>query len=336
MIDGHGDDIFRYGDKIKVNFSTNIQQTVDHSGLLAHLGKQGAIFKNYPEPEPKRVEHKLALTHGIGKENIIVTNGATEAIYLLAQAFTGRRSAIIKPTFREYQDACRVFNHSVSFITTPYCAENGFDMVWLCNPNNPDGHVYDRNKLLLSIDYHHETLFIVDQAYAGYSVKPILSISDIMTRKNIVMLQSLTKQFVVPGLRIGYAIGNPEIINKLRSLRMPWSVNTIAVEAALYLIDNADIYRFNAAFLNAEALRLAGALRDIGIHVYDTDCNFILAKLPDRTAAALKEWLIANHGLLIRDASNFEGLTPRHFRVAAQSRIENDLLINALKKWITL
>ncbi len=144
MIDGHGDDLFRYGGAVKVNFSTNIPQRVDHSGLLDHLSRQGDIFRNYPEPAPLSVERKLAALHGLDERNVIVTNGATEAIYLLAHAWMGRRSVIIAPTFREYQDACSVFGHTVNFVGSLEELPEGPDMVWLCNPNNPTGHVYDR------------------------------------------------------------------------------------------------------------------------------------------------------------------------------------------------
>lgn len=335
MIDGHGDDLFRFGDKIKINFSTNIPQAVDHSGLLTHLAKAGAVFKNYPEPEPRSVEQKLATLHDIDAENVIVTNGATEAIYLLAHAYQDGKSAIIVPTFREYQDACRVYNHSLQFITSLEEIEYSHSMAWLCNPNNPTGHVYDRERLLTVIDNHPATLFVVDQAYATFSVKDVLSIADIIIRKNVVMLHSLTKQFVVPGLRIGYAIGPAEILNRLRALRMPWSVNSIAIEAAHYLLDNSSDYVFDAISLYNQAKILCEEMRKLGMVVIDTDCNFLLASLPYDTAAQLKLWLIERYGLLIRDASNFEGLTARHFRVAAQTPQENITLINALKEWIS-
>ncbi len=335
MIDGHGDDLFRFGDKIKINFSTNIPQSVDHSGLLTHLAEAGAVFKNYPEPAPRSVEQKLAILHDVNAENVIVTNGATEAIYLLAHAYQDGKSAIIVPTFREYHDACRVYNHSLRFITSLDEIDDSHSTVWLCNPNNPTGQVYDRERLLTVIDNHPATLFVVDQAYAAFSVKDVLSIADIMMRKNVVMLHSLTKQFVVPGLRIGYAIGSLEILNRLRSLRMPWSVNSIAIEAAHYLLDNSSKYVFDTILLHNQAKVLSEEMRKLGMVVIDTDCNFLLAQLPYGTAALLKSWLIERYGILIRDASNFEGLTAGHFRVAAQAAQENLTLINAVKEWIS-
>ncbi len=337
MIDGHGDDLFRYKEKIRINFSTNIPQTVNHDGLMDHLYGCGATFRNYPEPAPRSVELRLAEFHGTAEENIIVTNGATEAIYLIAQYFSGKRSAILVPTFREYQDACKVFHHDVEFIGDLNKIEDSHpDSVWLCNPNNPDGRVLDHKALLHTIDRFSGILFVVDQAYSRYSVMPVLTDSEVLERKNVILLNSLTKQFVVPGLRIGYAVGSRDIIEKLRKVRMPWSVNSIAIEAAHYLIGHAGDYAVDSNGLHAEALRVSAALREMGIVIEPTDCNFLLAQLPDRSASQLKDWLIENYGILIRDASNFEGLTVRHFRVAAQSPEENDKLIEALEKWISL
>lgn len=337
MIEGHGDDLFRFKGKVRINFSTNIPQNVSHDRLLDHLYNCGAIFSNYPEPEPRSVERSIAKINNLSPENIIVTNGATEAIYLLAHLFMGKKSAVIAPTFREYQDAAKVFSHSVSFIHFINEIEScDADVIWLCNPNNPTGQVFDREKLLSVIDRCPDKVFVIDQAYSLYSVKPVLSMKDASERKNVVILYSLTKQFMIPGLRIGYAVGPADLFNDLRKLRMPWSVNSLAIEAAHYLLDNNDDYRIDKSVLHEEALRLSEALRDMGMTVEQTDCNFLLAKLSSGTAEELKEWMVENHGILIRDASNFEGLTQSHFRIAAQSREENDLFIKSMKEWISL
>ena len=138
---------------------------------------------------------------------------------------------------------------------------------------------------------------------------------------------------MVPGLRIGYAVGSGAIMDRLRGLRMPWSVNSVAISAAHYLIDNSWQYRIDAVPLHNEACRLVRALREMGIEAADTDCNFILASPQARLVGSAQDVACGHHGLLIRDASNFEGLSPRHFRIAAQSRDENNLLINAMEQW---
>ena len=341
MIEGHGDDIFRYSGKVKVNFSTNILQGVDHSGLMGFLASCQGLLSNYPEPEPASVEKKLSEAYGIPVENIIVTNGATEAIYLIARKLHGSTSAVVAPTFREYQDACAMFGHDVLFIhesaaldaVLPACDA---DVVWLCNPNNPTGKVFFREGLLKIIDAMRGTLFVIDQAYADYSVADVLTVCDVLSRENVIMLQSLTKQFAVPGLRIGYAVAPERMVDALRKMRMPWSVNSFAIKASHYLLEHREEYHIDRNHLHEEALGISRALRCLGIECHDTDCNFILCRLPDGKASQLKEWLMERHGLLIRDASNFETLDHAYFRIAAQDHKSNELLVECIKEWISL
>lgn len=336
MTEGHGDDIFRYGNKIRYNFSTNVYQNVDHRNLIRHIANLGDIFRNYPEPEAKSVEAILSKGLGINKENVLVTNGATEAIYLIAHISQGKHSAIVVPTFREYQDGCQVFQHAITFISSPADIPENSDIVWICNPNNPTGKTYDVAMLLAIIKNNPDKLFVIDQAYADYSIKATFSPDVIYLQHNVLLLYSLTKRFAVPGLRIGYVVGQEKVIKKLREIRMPWSVNSIAIKAAQFLLTNTNIYPIDKVTLHNEAKRISEGFSAMGIKVMPTDCNFLLATLPDRSAAELKEWLIDNYGILIRDASNFETLGSRHFRVAAQSREENSILINAIKEWISL
>ena len=98
MIDGHGDDAYRYG-HIRVNFSSNVYTHVNHDSLNGYLFRQMACIRTYPEPEPYTLERELAARYRVAPENVCVTNGATEAIYLIAQAWRGSRSAILMPTF---------------------------------------------------------------------------------------------------------------------------------------------------------------------------------------------------------------------------------------------
>ncbi|MDE6379880.1 MAG: aminotransferase class I/II-fold pyridoxal phosphate-dependent enzyme [Muribaculaceae bacterium] len=341
MIDGHGDDVFRYGGKVKVNFSTNIHQGVDHSGLMRHLASCPGLLSNYPEPEPFSVENKLGEIHGIQVDNIIVTNGATDAIYLIARKMQGAISAVIVPTFREYQDACVMFGHDIRFFLESEVLDGTLyacnaDVVWICNPNNPTGRVVNREGLLKIIDSKPETLFVIDQAYADYSVVDVLTVHDVLSRKNVIMLQSLTKRFAVPGLRIGYAVAASEIISGLRSMRMPWSVNSFAIEASHYLFEHKEAYHIDKNQLHEEAVGMSQALRRLGIECNDTDCNFVLCRLPKGKASQLKEFLMYRYGLLIRDASNFETLDHAYFRVAAQGHESNELLIKCIEEWMSL
>lgn len=335
MTDGHGDDLYRYGGRILHNFSSNIFTGIDHAPLMRHLAGCEWCVKRYPEPEPYSLEKRIAADIGVDAENVIVTNGATEAIYLMAQFRQGATSHIVVPTFREYQDACKLHSHEIHFTESVKKAAAAYgDMVWMCNPNNPTGEMTPAEELLRLASVHKEKIFVIDQAYALYTSLPVISAREAVDAGNILLLSSLTKDFAIPGMRIGYAVGAGDIIAKMKGCRMPWAVNALAIEAATYLLDHKDEYHVDAALLHREALRITKALSDMGVKPAPTECNFILCELPISTSAELKKYLIDEYGILIRDASNFEGLNARHFRVAAQTPEENDLLTDAIAKWI--
>ena len=110
MTDGHGDDTYRYGN-IRANFSSNVYAHFDHTALYAHLATRLPSVSHYPEPVARRLEAELAAAMGLEERQVAVTNGATEAIYLVAQALRRSRSAILQPAFAEYADACRLHEH---------------------------------------------------------------------------------------------------------------------------------------------------------------------------------------------------------------------------------
>ena len=321
MLQGHGDDAYRYAG-IRHNFSSNIFSHADLSGLKTFLSSRLDVIGTYPEPEPRALERLIAEQSGVGEECVLVTSGATEAIYLIAESWKALPYEISQPTFSEYADACQTVDMQQG--------SNG--ILWLCNPNNPTGSVIPKADVLgLAKRYH---LFVLDQSYEDYTLAPLLSPAEAVAAGNILQLHSLTKTYCIPGLRIGYVVGAAALIGQLRQRLRPWSVNALAIEAATWLIRNhVRVLPELTAYL-AEAQRLRNALHAIdGISVEPTSTNFMLCRLDERlgiTAAELKEHLATRNGLLIRDASNFEGLTPYHFRVAAQTREEDDELIRSL------
>ncbi len=328
MIEGHGDDLYRYAGKVRHNFSSNILQSVDHTPLLLRISGLPELLTSYPEPEPRSVERMIEDIRDLPDGSVMVTAGATDAIYLIARAFAGKKSSVPSATFSEYGDACRMAGHTFTDLASA-------DLVWLCNPNNPDGKVTPRVDVLSMISSRPDAIFILDHAYADYTTEPLVTPQEAVKAGNVLMLNSLTKRFSVPGLRIGYITGTPGLLETLRKLRMPWSVGAISIAAAKYLLENRDAYSIDAAGLHTEALRMTEELQGAGFTVQPTDCNFFLVTLPHGTSASLKEWLVDRHGLLVRDASNITG-NERDIRIAVQTPGENNLLINALKEWISL
>lgn len=322
MIQGHGDDSYSYDD-IRLNFSSNIYAHADMQALKEYLRGRLDVIGTYPEPDARAVAETLAHKHGIATDCVLVTNGATEAIYLIAQMLQREgfdRYTVQQPTFSEYADACRLYGMQATELPGMHTIR------WVCNPNNPTGQVEEQ------LRKDEFGMVVIDQSYEDFTQKKLLSPAEALRQENMVQIHSLTKTYAVPGLRIGYVVAAKNVIDRLRQLLRPWSVNALAIEAAQWLIEHdAKAVRDVDAYL-AEAQRLNRMLNDIPfVEVMPTETNFMLARLKRKTAAELKDYLARQHHILIRDASNFEGLTPYHFRVAAQLPAENDLLVDAIR-----
>ena len=328
MIEGHGDDTYRY-EGIRANFSSNICQHTDLSALKAHLTSRLDLIANYPEPEAWTLEKLIAEKLGIPARCVVVTNGATDAIYLIAQTFPFDYK-ILGPTFSEYEDACKMF------FGNPY-----LHSLWLCNPNNPNGYYYSEDDIMLFSRNFDKV--VVDQSYECYTDKPVLDAQTAVGMKNVILIHSMTKTYGVPGLRLGYITANASLTALLRQQMRPWAVNALAIEAGKFLMANGQALRPDLK----EAQRLRGQLHALkGISVDETCTNFMLCKIDgstavpagfpaNHTASRLKEYLVCEHKMLIRDASNFNGLTPFHFRIAAQTPAENDALVAAIQQFLS-
>ena len=205
MIYGHGDDAYRYGDKIKIDFSSNVYSGADLSALKEHLMAHFDVVSHYPEPQPQELEQLLADHLGVPENTVMVTNGANEAIYLVAQMYKGWASVIPQPTFNEYEDACKAFGHLISYNSADELEVLPQDrLYWICNPNNPTGNVLLKSLLNHIIRQHPRYLHVVDQSYADYTLSPTLEAKEMTDCFNVLLIHSLSKKYCIPGLRLGY------------------------------------------------------------------------------------------------------------------------------------
>ena len=391
MLQGHGADFYRFARPIRANFSSNVPGRVDLGALKAHLQAHLDLIGHYPEPEPYTLEAALAAKHAIDPAAVCVTNGATEAIYLIANAFARSHSTILQPTFSEYADGCRLYHHifipcarqnlfepsegalvrknlplhqayaqinesaaADGFLPSEHFSASevktrsseaadgerclvkpGMTLMWLCNPNNPTGSVVPKEELTAAIKENPDTVFIIDQSYGFFTREPLLSPAEAIAYPNVVQLHSMTKRYALPGLRLGYITADPALLKRIRAVRMPWSVNALAIEAGLYLCTHPETAPVKLPALLAETGRLRKRLDALpGLSAEPTRTHFFLCRLAKAQAADLKQWLAVNHGILIRDASNFEGLDEHCFRIATQTPEENDLLVDAVRKYL--
>ena len=355
MIEGHGDDAWKYNTTIKADFSSNVLYGPLDAGLLTHLQDTLTAVTHYPEAGAQTLQTAAAKAYGVAEECVLVTSGVTEAIYLIAQVFRRHTAIVYTPAFAEYEDACAVQGMTVVFrdwdeLRRARLPDNG--LVFLCNPNNPTGWAVSLDRM----GEYPDTLFVVDESYIEFAPAAVSVLGRGLP--NVMVLRSLTKSCRIPGLRVGFVIGADGLITRLRDGKMPWSVNRPAIEAGLYIFSHPRDFEVPAERLVAETRAWQEELRAVlgdgktagqpalgnggtgtaargagSWKVWDTDTHYFLIEAPaEWPAYALKKRLIERYGLLVRDASNFRGLGPNIIRVACQAPEYNRLLTKVLRE----
>ena len=327
MIEGHGDDAWKYKVAIHADFSSNVFYGELDRGLLRHVQSAVGDVTHYPEAGAQSLQAAAAGAYGVRYDEVLVTNGATEAIYLIAQAFRDRRATIYVPAFAEYEDACVAQGMTIVFrdweeLRRGEIADEG--LVFLCNPNNPTGAALSPELLRA----RRNAIFVVDESYIEFTRAADSMVDRWAEFPNVLVLRSLTKRCRIPGLRVGFVLGAAELVERLRKLKMPWSVNQLAMAAGLYIFNHPQDFVLPLEPLLAETAAWQEELRAAtGWRVHPTDTHYFLIDTP----APLKMQLLTEYGLLVRDASNFRGLGRPVIRVACQGREHNQFLTEALR-----
>ena len=338
MLQGHGDDAYRYPNQIIADFSTNVWYGGEPLGLKDYIFDQWPTINRYPEVMAESLTEIVAAHHHLNSGQILINNGTTETIYLIAQAFAGKKTTIVTPAFAEYEDACALYQHQLTFLPWAAIAEQpalSTDLVFICNPNNPTGEVFPG--LENWVKNNPQTLFVVDEAFIDFTYQMGSSISLINRYPNLLIMHSLTKAYAIPGLRLGYLVASELLIAQLKTKKQPWTVNTIALQAGKFIFENYQQIQIPLRKLLTDKEKFTATLsQNTALKIHQSATHFFLAETLKNDAAKLKQFLIEKHGLLIRDASNFRGLTPRHFRIATLSTEKNNLLIDALTEWKNL
>ncbi|BBE18294.1 L-threonine 3-O-phosphate decarboxylase [Aquipluma nitroreducens] len=337
MINGHGDDSHCLNVPIRADFSSNVWFEGTPPELICYLQQKLHLIGNYPEPDAAGLCQGIANFHEVNSEQVLAFNGSVEAFYTVALAFRKAVSAILYPAFSEYGDACRLHRHVPSFFRSDEAKQalnSGANLFWIGTPNNPDGHFFSFREIVEWLNRFPNTIFVIDEAYAAFipdfqSVIPL-------TQKypNLIVIRSLTKCCAIPGLRLGYVVTSAKLAERLRKFQQPWSVNALAQEAGKFLMEHLKVHSFDAQSIQQLSMKLQQSIGEIsGFKVIPAKTPYFLVEMQLGTAAELKKFLVQEHGILIRDASNFNGLDERYFRVCTRNESDNQLLIDGLKSY---
>ena len=359
MIIGHGGNMKDLAKKV----GCAVDDIIDMSSNLNPLGPPETIEKvildnlikirSLPEPDALTMRKGFAGFHGIDHTQVVAGNGTTWFIYTIPKAFGSKKVLICGPTYSDYKDACLM--HKIDFHHCTATAENSFnpdideisrmakqaDTIFICNPNNPTGSLILREKLEYLIQKHENTIFIIDESYLPFVDKADeYSLVSKTGYENLIVLSSMSKIFRIPGLRTGFLSGAQGLCEKIMAYYQPWSVNVLAQAVIEHIFDYSErikpFYGKTRAYIKEEKQIFLESLKGAqGINLFKTSTYFILAGLTNgMTSKAFCE-KIGRHKILIRDCSNFFGLSDQYVRFSLKERQINEHLAELIKQAVT-
>lgn len=286
-------------------------------------------------PEYKLLIAMIAKDLRVATENIFITNGSDDAIKMLIDILfaKGETVTLPVPTFFIYNHFLKL--RAVNIDETPYLLErgkfafptkdvlrsikSGSRGVIVCNPGNPIGIPIEKKDLFaIARETHkHNIPFIVDEAYVEYSDTTLVPL--IMRYPNVIVLRTFSKAYGLAGLRVGYAVATEEVTGALQKLRLPWSVNHVAVEAAKVVLREKKTILKDVKRQKARLKDLHTILRKKRVPVYLTATNFLLARVGDAKHVVA---LLKGKHVLVKDLTGYpaeHGLLSNVLRITVPS-----------------
>ena len=366
----HGGNIFQFAHEQRiepyevVDFSANINPLGPSQRGLDALNAQLRYISHYPDATNDDVLNAIADTYEMDKHQIIVGNGAAELLYAICRlpGYTG--AFVPAPGFSEYKEALeaskipvrdifyrpRKDDNGKPYFEVPYLAletfaaelkgQDGRIIVFLGNPNNPDGTLLDKDHIrtVASMLKDANSLLVIDESFIDFVGNDPLQDNEHSMRSlvnefdNIIVVHSFTKFYAVPGLRIGAAFANETLITQLQQYIPSWSVNTLAQAYTKAALNDVDYIKRTKQELNEERAFMYNALDDIeGITVYPPSANFILFQVNQEgiTANYINEEL-KKYNMIVRNCDSYVGLTNHWVRIAIKDHETNIKLVDKL------
>jgi histidinol-phosphate aminotransferase len=299
----------------------------------------------YPDTEISRLRDALSRKLGVGGDELLFGSGSFELLTFAATAFleAGTEAVIPKPSFGWYyiattaQNAAPVTvplkNHKVDLEAAAGRINANTRLVWLCNPNNPTGSYVTGAELDAFLkDVPESVLVLLDEAYIDFAPDDApRSIELIRRHKNLVTLRTFSKVYGLASLRIGYAAGNPYLIEKLARVRAPVNVNAVAQAAALAALEDEAFYDYVIRENRRGRELYYAELERLGIEYIPTACNFIMFNTGRDSGDVENEYI--RHGILVRSGREFD--MPSWIRVTIGTEEQNRKVLKILESIVS-
>ncbi|GAC1584404.1 MAG: histidinol-phosphate transaminase [Ktedonobacteraceae bacterium] len=311
------------------------------------------VIDRYPDRACRALRQTL-LTYEVSslplsREAIVCGNGASELIWTIARTYLkpGLKAAIVGPTFGEYHAASVATGATVlefqAHLANAFQLENTTlsiwimaeqpRLVWLCNPNNPTGTWRDRQQLAQIVTACQKVgaLLVVDESYWRFVLPPVaysaLEFVPTTAESSVIVVRSLTKDFALAGIRLGYAVAAPSAVEQIEAQLPSWNVSGIAQAAGLAALEDREYLARTFYDLARERQAFFSALEASGRPMIASHTHFCLLDVGD--ASRVRHHLLMRN-ILVRDCTSF-GL-PQFIRVATRPEHDWQKLVAALKE----
>lgn len=336
----HGGDIYTF--KGMLDFSANINPLGPSIEVVEAVRNAAGQIGVYPDSRNRALKGALEKSLGISGELLIPGNGAADLLFTLMLAEHPKKAVVTAPAFQEYEKAlkacgCRIIYHYLKeeegFALTEAYLENlqeDVDMIFLCSPDNPSGQTIDMPLLkeIAKRCQKYKIRMVLDQCFCEFqeTQEDILKAGAVLDNPFLFLLRAFTKMHAIPGLRLGYGIcSDKELLERLEGARQPWSVSAAAQAAGTAALNQPERVEETRNYVKAQKRMIEQGLRQLGIQYVPSKANYILLKSEVPLFGLLKEKQI-----LVRDCSNYRGLTKGYYRIAVKKREENQKLLEAL------
>ncbi|MBW2041062.1 MAG: pyridoxal phosphate-dependent class II aminotransferase [Deltaproteobacteria bacterium] len=346
MILGHGGNVYALAKALGcapgeiMDLSSNINPFGPMPELMAHLHKVLPAVSTLPEADAGSVSLAAAARFRIDPKGVLAGNGTTAFIYALPGILGTRKALIVGPTYADYADACIRHGARVQYLLSRAKASfapnvkriqalaSRCDTVFICNPNNPTGVLIPKKTLESIVSACPKTRFIIDESYLDFVREGETQSLIPFDAPNRIVLYSFSKMFAIPGLRTGLMVFPPALRKAVFHAQVPWSVNTLAQKALLFLFARPemcrDFIRMRLEGLEKEKVRFLKAFASVeGIRFFPSRTAFVLGRLKRPYSAADLWRHMAQHRVLIRNCTNFKGLSRQYVRISIRKRVCN-------------
>jgi histidinol-phosphate aminotransferase len=322
------------------DFLTGILLDANENSFGSVASEEWQIELNrYPDPFHNHLREELSRYLNTGKENLFIGVGSDEIIDLLVRIFCEPRidnAIILEPTYGMYKVVCDV--NDVRSITV--MLDESFQMnldkiyeaitlktklVFVCSPNNPTANVINPDSIL-ELAKNFNAIVVVDEAYAEFANESPL-LNSIQNYPNLVVLRTFSKAWGLAGVRCGYCITSPQIINLLYKIKSPYNINRLTSEVVIKALKNSAQKDKFVEQIIQEREFLVGELEKIAEikKVYSSESNFILFEC-DEPASVYRK--LTEKGIIIRDRSN---QVKNCLRVSVGTHEQNEKFLSELR-----